>query len=110
MSIEPGAPSTGASFLGGLAVLGFLAAMLLVFAVLFGMVRASAETQLQTFRDDKGRITGQATTRGNTTTFENSRGQNTGRAERHPDGTIIFFDDKGRMIGSSSGSGIGRSK
>jgi hypothetical protein len=63
-------------------VLGFLAAMLLVFAVLLGMVRASAETQLRTFRDDKGRIVGQSTTRGYTTTFSNERGQNIGRSER----------------------------
>jgi hypothetical protein len=103
MSIEPGAPSTGASFLGGLAVLGFLTAMLLVFAILFGMVRASAETQLQTFRDDKGRVTGQATTRGNTTTFSNERGQQTGRAERRGDGSTIFYDAQGRMLGTSKG-------
>jgi hypothetical protein len=101
MSIEPGVPSTDVSFVGGLAVLGFLAAMLLVFAILFGMVRASAETQLQTFRDDKGRITGQATTRGSSTTFQDAQGRETGRAERRPDGVTNYYDAKGRVIGSS---------
>jgi hypothetical protein len=101
--LNQGVPTTGASFLGGLAVLGFLAAMLLVFAILFGMVRASAETQLQTFRDDKGRIVGQSTTRGNTTTFSNERGQNIRRSERRGDGMTNFYDSAGRIIGTSRG-------
>jgi hypothetical protein len=50
-------------------VLGLLVAMLLVLLVTLGDVRAE---QLQTFRDDKGRVTGQATTRGSSTTFQDA--------------------------------------
>jgi hypothetical protein len=98
MSIEPGAP-TGASFLGGLAVLGFLAAMLLLLLITLGHVRA--EERAQTFQNPLGQEVGRATTRGNTTTFENSRGQNTGRAERRPDGSTIYFNSKGQQLGTS---------
>ena len=78
MSIEPGAP-TGASFVGGFAM---LAAIILVLL-------------------ERGQEIGRSTTHGNTTTFQNSRGQNTGRAERRPDGSTNFFDSMGRMRGSS---------
>jgi YD repeat-containing protein len=85
---------------GETAVLLLLAAIMLIMLTLIGIVHASAETQ-RTFYNDKGQVTGQATTRGNTTTFSNDRGQATGRAERRSDGVTNFYDDKGRMIGSS---------
>jgi hypothetical protein len=104
--IEPDeAPSIGASFFNALPMLGLLAAMLLLLLILIGHVRA--EERARTFFNERGQEVGRSVTRGNTTTFENSRGQATGRAERRPDGTIILFDDKGRMIGSSRGLGIG---
>jgi hypothetical protein len=81
--------------------LGFLAAMLLVFAILLGMVRASAETQTRTFFNSKGQEVGRSVTHGKATTFSNERGQNTGRAERRPDGTTNFYDSAGRLVGRS---------
>ena len=50
----------------------------------------------------RGQVTGQATTRGDTTTFSNEKGQVTGRAERRGS-TTNFFNEKGQMIGSSRG-------
>jgi hypothetical protein len=41
----------------------------------------------------------QATTRGDTTTFSNEKGQVTGRAERRGN-TTNFFNQNGQMIGS----------
>jgi hypothetical protein len=73
----------------------------MIVLMLLGVERASAEPQTRTFYNDKGQVTGTATTRGNTTTFSNERGQATGRAERRNDGTTNFYDSMGRMIGSS---------
>jgi YD repeat-containing protein len=71
----------------------------MILLVLIGHVRAEERTR--TLYNDKGQVTGQATTRGSTTTFSNERGQSVGRAERRPDGTTNFYDSMGRMIGSS---------
>jgi hypothetical protein len=54
------------------------------------------------FYNDKGQVTGQTTTRGDTTTFSNEKGQVTGRAERRGNATN-FFNERGQMIGSSRG-------
>ncbi len=78
------------------------AAFLVVLAVLF-FGSAQAEERTQTFRNERGQVTGQATTRGNTTTFSNEKGQQTGRADRRPDGSTNYYDERGRMIGSSRG-------
>jgi hypothetical protein len=75
----------------------------MIVLMLLGVVRASAEPQTRTFYNDKGQVTGTATTRRNTTMFENERGQEIGRAERRPDGSTIYFDDRGRIIGTSRG-------
>jgi hypothetical protein len=75
------------------------AAVLLVLVFAAGD-RVTAQP-LTTFRNDKGQITGQATTRGNTTTFSNDRGQQTGRAERGRDGTTTFYDAMGRQVGTA---------
>jgi hypothetical protein len=72
----------------------------MIVLMLLGVVRASAEPRTQTFYNDKGQVTGTATTRGNATTFQNQRGQEMGRAERRPDGSTIYYDSMGRMIGS----------
>jgi len=71
----------------------------MILLVLIGHVRAEERTR--TLYNDKGQVTGTGTTRGNTTTFSNERGQSVGRAERRPDGTTNFYDSMGRMIGSS---------
>jgi hypothetical protein len=99
MSIEPGAPS-GASFFNALAVPGLLVAMLLVLLVTLGHVRAE---ESRVFKNEKGQEVGRSVTRGNTTTLKNERGQEVGRSERRGDGTINFYDQSGRMIGTSKG-------
>jgi hypothetical protein len=63
----------------------------------------AAEPQSRTFRNEKGQEIGRSVTRGNTTTFSNEKGQQTGRAERRPDGSTNYYDERGRMIGSSRG-------
>ncbi len=56
---------------------------------------------LTTFRNDRGQVTGYGQTQGNTTTYKNERGQEVGRAIRQQDGSILFYDSKGRSIGSA---------
>jgi hypothetical protein len=77
-----------------------LAAIALIVLVLIGHVRA--EPQTRTFYNEKGQVTGRATTRGDTTTFRDSLGRETARAERRGNATN-FFNEKGQMIGSSRG-------
>jgi YD repeat-containing protein len=79
--------------------LAVVASVGMILLVLIGHVRAEERTRM--LYNDKGQVTGQATTRGNTTTFSNHKGQVTGRAERSRDGTANFYDSMGRMIGSS---------
>jgi hypothetical protein len=74
------------------------AAVAFLSAVLIGHLRAEPVT---TYRDSMGRVQGYATTRGNTTTFSNALGQQTGRAERQRDGTTILYDAMGRQIGTA---------
>jgi hypothetical protein len=73
---------------------------LITLAAILVSTTASAEP-VTTFRNSQGQIQGYATKHGNATTFENSQGQQTGRAERNRDGTVIYFDAKGRQIGSA---------
>jgi hypothetical protein len=67
------------------------------------VVAADADPQTRTIYNTRGQVTGQATTRGDTTTFSNEKGQQTGRADRRPDGSTNYYDERGRMIGSSRG-------
>jgi hypothetical protein len=69
-------------------------------AILVLVLPAAAEP-LTVLKNDKGQVTGYATTRGNVTTYEDAAGRQTGRAERKSDGTVIYFDAKGRQIGSA---------
>jgi hypothetical protein len=71
------------------------------FVALVALITTASAEPLTTFRNDKGQVTGYSERRGNTTTFSNSLGQQTGRAERQRDGTTIFYDSAGRMVGSS---------
>jgi hypothetical protein len=79
--------------------LAFVISVVLIMLVLIGHVRA--EDRARTFTNSKGQEIGRSVTHGNTTNFENSRGQTTDRAERRPDGTTIFFDAKGRSVCSA---------
>src|SRR5690242_9129095 len=60
------------------AALLLLAAIALILLVLVGHVRAEP---LTTYRDSMGQVHGYATTRGNTTTYEDAMGRQTGRSE-----------------------------
>jgi YD repeat-containing protein len=64
-------------------------------------VRAHAEPQTRTLYNDRGQEIGRSITRGNTTTLKNERGQEIGRSERRGDGVTNYYDERGRMIGSS---------
>jgi YD repeat-containing protein len=57
-------------------------------------------TNNRTFYDASGRVTGTATTSGDTTTFRDSAGRLTGTAERLPDGRLEFRDAQGRLTGT----------
>jgi hypothetical protein len=75
----------------------------IIAVALFSIVALSpAAAQTQTFRNEKGQITGQATTHGNTTTYRDNLGREVGRSERRPDGAI-FYDAKGRETGRETG-------
>jgi hypothetical protein len=69
--------------------------------LVFTFRAAPAAEPLTVYRNDKGQITGYGERRGNTTTFENSLGQNVGRAEQRRDGTVQFYDAQGRQTGSA---------
>jgi hypothetical protein len=68
-------------------------------AILFAT--AAIAESVTVFRNDKGQVIGYGEKRGNTTTYSNEKGQQTGRAERSKDGTIRFYDEKGRNVGSA---------
>jgi hypothetical protein len=80
------------------------AAVLLALVLVAGD-RATAQPQTRTFYNDRGQITGTATTRGNVTVFSNQKGQQTGRAERRGDATTNFYNNRGQMIGTSRHDG-----
>jgi hypothetical protein len=63
---------------------------------------AHAQLESQTFRNDQGQQTGRADRHGNTTTFKDPQGRETGRAESRPDGSVIYFNERGQRTGSSS--------
>jgi hypothetical protein len=86
------------SFAFDAAALALLAALALIVLVLTGHVRAEP---LTTYRDNMGRVQGYATTHGNTTTYQDAQGRQTGRAERRPDGTVQFYDVMGRSVGTA---------
>ena len=76
-----------------------LATMIVVTTLaIVGVVRAEPVT---TYRDNMGRVQGYGSTRGNVTTYSNSLGQQTGRAERRRDGTVHYFNEKGQQIGTA---------
>jgi hypothetical protein len=79
-------------------VAAFVTSIFWIVLIMIGGVRAE---ESRTFRNERGQVTGQATTRGDTTTYSNEKGQITGRAERRGN-TTNFFNEKGQ-IGSSRG-------
>jgi hypothetical protein len=69
--------------------------------VFAALAHAAIAEPVTVYRDSMGRVQGYASKHGNTTTFSNSLGQQTGRAERGRDGIIRFFDASGRSVGSA---------
>jgi cbb3-type cytochrome oxidase subunit 3 len=74
-----------------------LAAFLLVFLIIAGVIHAYAAEQ-RTIYNDKGQEIGRVEKRGNETQFFNNKGQDLGRAERGNNGTT-FIDNMGREVG-----------
>jgi YD repeat-containing protein len=68
--------------------------------MLLGTPAVAEPTQL--FYNERGQITGSASTSANVTTFRDRSGRMTGTAERQRDGTTLFRDGQGRMTGSAT--------
>ena len=72
----------------------------LTLAAALALLAGAAVAQQQTFRNERGQITGTASTSGNVTTFRDRSGRMTGSAERMRDGTTI--DGQGRLTGTAT--------
>src|SRR5262245_45249623 len=76
---------------------------LLIFAMwVLSFVPARAEPSTL-FYNERGQITGSASTSGNVTTFRDRQGRMSGTAERTSNGTTIFRDGQGKLTGSATG-------
>jgi YD repeat-containing protein len=54
------------------------------------------------FYNERGQITGSASTSGNVTTFRDRQGRISGTAERQRDGSMQYRDAMGRLTGSAT--------
>jgi hypothetical protein len=79
---------------------GVICLFLMMFALL-GLLEliAPAHGQTRTYQDSMGRETGRSTTNGNTTTFSDSMGRNTGRAVTNG-GTTTIYNPLGQQTGT----------
>ena len=68
-------------------------------AAVLVLLAGAAVAQQQTFRNERGQITGSSSTIGNVTTFRDSSGRMTGTAERMRDGSVQYRDAMGRLTG-----------
>ena len=59
-------------------------------AVALALLAGPAVAQQQTFRNERGQITGSSSTSGNVTTFRDRSGRLTGSAERMRDGSVQY--------------------
>ena len=66
-------------------------------AVALALLAGPAVAQQQTFRNERGQITGTASTSGNVTTFRDRSGRITGTAERMRDGSVQYRDAMGSV-------------
>jgi len=71
-------------------------------AVALALLPGPAVAQQQTFRNERGQITGSVSTSGNVTTFRDRSGRMTGTAERQRDGSVQYRDAMGRLAGSAT--------
>jgi YD repeat-containing protein len=63
---------------------------------------SAAAQPATTFRNERGQITGTASTSGSVTTFRDSAGRVTSTAGRMRDGSIQYRDTMGRLTGSTT--------
>jgi hypothetical protein len=84
-----------------LEAIGF-ASLAILMGVAVVIMTCAIAARAETFRDNMGRVTGTATTRGNVTTFTNNKGQETGYAERRGNTTTIY-NEKGQERGTITG-------
>jgi len=71
-------------------------------AAVLALLAGPAVAQQQTFRNERGQITGTASSGGNVTTFRDGSGRMTGTAERMRDGSAQYRDAMGRLTGSAT--------
>jgi YD repeat-containing protein len=71
-------------------------------AAVLALLAGPALAQQQTYRNERGQITGTASTSGNVTTFRDRSGRMTGTAERQRDGSVQYRDAMGRLTGSAT--------
>ena len=71
-------------------------------AVTLALLAGPAVAQQQTYRNERGQISGTASTSGNVTTYRNAQGRLTGTAERQRDGSVQYRDAMGRLTGSAT--------
>ena len=64
----------------------------LTLAAVLALLAVPAVVQHQTFRNERGQITGSSSTSGNVTTFRDRSGRMTGTAERMRDGSVQYRD------------------
>jgi YD repeat-containing protein len=74
----------------------------LTLAAVLALLAGAAVAQQQTFRNERGRITGTASTSGSITTYRDAQGRLTGTAERQRDGSVQYRDTMGRLTGSAT--------
>ena len=59
-------------------------------AAMLALLAGPAVAQQQTFRNERGQITGSASTSGNVTTYRDRQGRISGTAERQRDGSVQY--------------------
>src|SRR5215510_4096870 len=64
----------------------------LTLAAVLTLLAGATVAQQQTFRNERGQITGSSSTSGNVTTFRDRSGRMTGTAERMRDGSVQYRD------------------
>jgi hypothetical protein len=71
-------------------------------AAVLALLVGPAVAQQQAYRNERGQITGTASTSGNVTTFRDRSGRMTGTAERQRDGSVQYRDAMGRLTVSAT--------
>ena len=71
---------------------------------------AATVAQQQTYRNERGQITGSASTSGSITTYRDAQGRLTGTAERQRDRSVQYRDAMGGLTGSATRRGVERAR